>query len=325
MSVINNIALRSPQFKYKQVPVSNVASATCTITIDNVLRYTLVKNTKKSTTINFEIAELCRDYLDIEYTSTYVPNTIDIETVIRLYGGLDGTGTLVSTTTFNDVGWEAYGTFDEGTNPEVPSGLCVAKTDGEAVISAPQSSIGQSFTGYVPEISTTGVVSVNFYGANSLVIPSSNPSEIKRIDCTKYGTGTKIIFINKFGVQQDLWFYLKETKSMSRKNESYNSNTLTYPTTNSPATYSISNAPNKVFNTTAKQRFTLSSGYYWEEANEFFTQLLLSEYVWIERGSNVLPVKVVQSTVNYKTSVNDKLIEYTIEFEEAFDYINNIR
>ena len=325
MSVINNIALRSPQFKYKQIPVSGVASATCTITIDNVLRYTLVKNTRKSTTINFEIAELCRDYLDIEYTSTYVPNTIDIETVIKTYSDFNGTGTLVSTTTFNDVGWEAYGTFDEGTNPEVPSGLCVAKTDGEAVISAPQSSIGQSFTGYVPEISTTGVVSVNFYGANALIIPSSNSSEIKRIDCTKYGTGTKIIFINKFGVQQDLWFYLKETKSMSRKNESYNSNTLTYPTTNSPATYSISNAPNKVFNTIAKQRFTLSSGYYWEEANEFFTQLLLSEYVWIERGSNVLPVKVVKSDIAFKTSVNDKLIEYTIEFEEAFDYINNIR
>jgi len=325
MSVINNIALRSPQFKYKEIPVSGVASATCSITIDNVLRYTLVKNTKKNTTINFEIAELCRDYLDVEYTSNYVPNTIDIETVIKTYSDFNGTGTLVSTTTFEDVGWEAYGTFDEGTNPEVPSGLCVAKTDGEALISAPQSSIGQSFTGYVPEISTTGVVSVNFYGANSLVIPSSNPSEIKRIDCTKYGNGTKIIFINKFGVQQDLWFYLKETKSMSRKNESYNSNTLTYPTTNFPATYDISNAPNKVFNTTAKQRFTLSSGYYWEEANEFFTQLLLSEYVWIERGSNVLPVKVVKSDIAFKTSVNDKLIEYTIEFEEAFDYINNIR
>jgi len=27
----------------------------------------------------------------------------------------------------------------------------------------------------------------------------------------------------------------------------------------------------------------------------------------------------------FKTSVNDRLIEYTIEFEEAFDYINNIR
>ena len=31
------------------------------------------------------------------------------------------------------------------------------------------------------------------------------------------------------------------------------------------------------------------------------------------------------SSMTHKTSLNDKLIEYTIEFEEAFDYINNVR
>jgi len=133
-------------------------------------------------------------------------------------------------------------------------------------------------------------------------------------------------------VQQDLWFFLKETKTLGRKNEGFKSNTLTYPNTNNPATYSISDAPNKVFNTTAKQTFTLSSGYYPEQANQFFEQLLLSEYVWLERPrktnpsiNEVIPVKVKTSSMAFKTSVNDKLIEYTIDFEEAFDYINNIR
>jgi hypothetical protein len=46
----------------------------------------------------------------------------------------------------------------------------------------------------------------------------------------------------------------------------------------------------------------------------------------IKKGNAVIiPVKVKTSTVAFKTSVNDRLIEYTIEFEEAFDYINNIR
>ena len=114
--------------------------------------------------------------------------------------------------------------------------------------------------------------------------------------------------------------------------EGFKSNTLTYPNTNNPATYSISDAPNKVFNTTAKQTFTLSSGYYPEQANQFFEQLLLSEYVWLERPrktnpsiDEVVPVKVKTSSMAFKTSVNDRLIEYTIDFEEAFDYINNIR
>ncbi len=132
-------------------------------------------------------------------------------------------------------------------------------------------------------------------------------------------------------MQQDLWFFLKETKTLARQNENYKANILTYPTTNNPATYSISDAPNKTFNTTAKQTFTLSSGYYPQGANNFFEELLLSEYVWYERinkvsgADEVIPVKVKKSSIQFKTSVNDRLIEYTIDFEEAFDYINNIR
>ena len=177
-----------------------------------------------------------------------------------------------------------------------------------------------------------GNISVQSFAQGSTTIGGPYPSEISRIDCTKYGNGRKIIFINKFGVQQDLWFFLKETKTLGRKNEGFKSNTLTYPNTNNPATYSISDAPNKIFLTTGKQTFTLSSGYYPEQANQFFEQLLLSEYVWLERpqktipsSNEVVPVKVKTSSMAFKTSVNDRLIEYTIDFEEAFDYINNIR
>ena len=91
----------------------------------------------------------------------------------------------------------------------------------------------------------------------------------------------------------------------------------------------VQNAPNKVFNTQAKQTHKLSSGYYPEFANQQFEELLLSEYVWlstVRKGSGIIiPVKVKTSSVAFKTSVNDRLIEYSMEFEEAFDYINNIR
>ena len=139
--------------------------------------------------------------------------------------------------------------------------------------------------------------------------------------------GNRIIYINKYGAQQDLWFFLKETRNIARTNEGYKANTITYPS--GGATYSIQNAPNKVFNTQAKQTHTLSSGYYPEFLNQQFEELLLSEYIWLstfKKGSGVIiPVKVKTSTVAFKTSVNDRLIEYTMEFEEAFDYINNIR
>ena len=39
-----DIALRSPQFKHKEIPATGVFSSVCTLTIDGTLRYTLVKN-----------------------------------------------------------------------------------------------------------------------------------------------------------------------------------------------------------------------------------------------------------------------------------------
>jgi len=336
------IALRSPQFKQIQIPFAQVASAKCVINIDGDDRYTLITNTTKSTTQNFDISELARDYLDITYAADYVPQTIAIITTLTTHAALDGIGAAVSTVIFTDTGIEAYGEFEQGANPTLPSTAYLisnnpTSSNDSVDIYYPNSIAGiVAYTGKVPytTISGGGVVSiaVQSFGQSATAIGASYPSTISRIDCTKYGGGRKIIFINKFGVQQDLWFFLKKTKTLARKNEGFKSNTITYPNTNNPATYSISDAPNKVFNTTAKQNFTLSSGYYPEQANQFFEQLLLSEYVWLERPNKidpsvneVVPVKVKTSTMKFKTSVNDRLIEYTIDFEEAFDYINNIR
>ena len=325
-----NIALRSPQFKYKEIPISGVASTVCQITIDGTLRYTLIKNVRKNTTVNFDISELARDYLDITYNSTYVPQTIAITTTLTNYSGFDATGSVVgSATTFTDVGFEGYGYFEENTNPLLPTAAYfISKNtiEDEVQLFLP-TTIGVT---KVPQIAS-GTISVISVSGSATSIGGAYDSKIFRIDCTKYGSGRKIIFINRYGVQQDLWFFLKETKTLARRNEGYKANILTYPSTNNPATYSISNAPNRTFNTTAKQSFTLSSGYYSQSANNFFEELLLSEYVWLSRtnkvteADEVVPVKVKKSSIAFKTSVNDKLIEYTIEFEEAFDYINNIR
>ena len=329
-----NLALRNPQFKSIAIPASGVLSTVCTVTIDGTLRYTLVKNVQPSTTINFDIAELARDYIEIEYQSTYVPQTVAIVTVLTNKDGLNGTGSDVGTaTTITDKGFEAYGVFTEGVNPEVPFG----RTKPTYLIPINETTTPDTFTilapnnqtGKIPSITAlSGLVATSFTASDtSITNVDGVVCNIKRIDCTKYGDGNRIIYINKYGAQQDLWFFLKETRNLARTNEGYKSNTITYPS--GGATYSIQDAPNKVFNTQAKQTHTLSSGYYPEFANEQFEELLLSEFIWwstFKKGSGIIiPVKVKTSTVAFKTSVNDRLIQYTIEFEEAFDYINNIR
>ena len=326
-----NIALRNPQFKSIAIPSTGTLSTVCEVSIDGTLRYTLVKNVQPSTTINFDIAELARDYIEIAYQTDYVPQTVAIETVLTNYSGLNGTGVSYPLTavTYNDVGFEAYGTFEEEVNPIVPFGrtlptllIPINEDTDEFTILAPNNQAGK--ISYL----TSSFRGAGSYLANDTTVTIQGVDcSIKRIDCTKYGEGKRIIYINKYGAQQDLWFFLKETRNIARTNEGYKSNTITYPS--GGAEYNIQNAPNKVFNTQAKQTHTLSSGYYPEFLNQQFEELLLSEYIWLstfKKGSGVIiPVKVKTSTVAFKTSVNDRLIEYTMEFEEAFDYINNIR
>lgn len=325
-----NIALRNPQFKKITIQASGTLSVVCEVSIDTVLRYTLIKNVEPSTTVNFDVAELARDYIEIAYQSNYIPQTVDIETVITPYDGLNGTGNSLPllVETYNDVGFEAYGEFTEGVNPEVPFGrslptlLIPTDDDDEFTILAPNNR-----TGTIPYLTSTFRGAESYTGTDTSVTIQGVDCNIKRIDCTKYGDGNRIIYINKYGAQQDLWFFLKQTRNIARTNEGYKSNTITYPS--GGATYSIQDAPNKVFNTQAKQTHTFSSGYYPEFANQQFEELLLSEFIWwstVKKGGGIIiPLKVKTSSVAFKTSVNDRLIEYTIEFEEAFDYINNIR
>ena len=329
------LALRNPQFKFI-VASAGARSVVCTVTIDGTLRYTLTKNLPLSLaatqTVNFDIAELARDYIEITYQSSYVPQTVDIETNLKSYNAINGGGTVIDEpATITDKGFEAYGTFEEEVNPTVPFGrttptylIPINEDTDTFTIFAPNNTAGK-----IPNINASNVLAATSFSSTATSVTTDGVvCNIKRIDCTKYGDGKRIIYINKYGAQQDLWFFLKNSKNLSRSNEGYKSNTITYPS-GSSATYSVQNAPNKVFNTQAKQTHKLSSGYYPEFANQQFEELLLSEYVWlstVRKGSGIIiPVKVKTSSVAFKTSVNDRLIEYSMEFEEAFDYINNIR
>ena len=329
------IALRSPQYKYISIPASGVLSAKCTITIAGTLRYTLTKNTTPETGCNFDISELVRDYLSITYSTSYSVDSIAVVTVVTTHPQVNGGGTAVATNTYTDIGFEAYGEFMEQSNPTIPFRAKPSWLIASRNLSASESFeifVPTGISGYVPFVRSSSTIgSIAYNTTDTTKTEDGVALTITRIDCTKYGDGIKAIFINRYGVQQDLWFFLKQVKSLNRTNESFQSNTIEYPD-DEAAVYSTSVAPKKVFNTQATQSHSLSSGYYPEWANQYFEELLLSEYVWLQlpRKENptlfyTTPVKVKTSSMLFKTSVNDRLIEYTIEFEEAFDHIQNVR
>ena len=134
----------------------------------------------------------------------------------------------------------------------------------------------------------------------------------------------KVTFVNKYGALQDMYFFKKSVEKMNVKKESYKSNIL-----DSNYQYNSSNHVYRDFNVVGKESVTLSSGFLSEEYNEVFKQMMLSEKVWVtnitEDGEQVLPINVKTSNITYKTSLNDKLVEYTFDFDKSFNVINDIR
>ena len=338
-----NYALRTPIYASASSSVTTTQSAKCLVSVAGTVVYTIIKSASATTTVTFEIAELLRDYLEISYIGN--PQKITFTSTIQFFDlpNAEGTAQATPISTTSGDGYEAYGLFTDGINPTIPfenvqlPAWLIAEAN-------PLASANDRYVIYVPfgvsgkvsYINTSGnIIAVSYNSTDTAIAPADALRlEIRRIDCTKYGDGRMITFINKFGVIQDLWFFLKRVKNINRTNESYQSNTLTYAagSTPLPPSYSQTNAPKKLFNTQAKQTHTLSSGYYPESANLFFEDLMLSEYIWYTRPDDTqpnteeaIPVIVKTSSMVYKTSLNDRLIEYTIVFEDAFDYINNIR
>ena len=326
------IALRSPQYKTITAG-TNAAYATCSITIDGAAspQYVLRKNTSTNATVLFEISELCLDYLNITFNGTYTAQTLSISTVVNAYTSSDS---LINGSTFTDVGYDAYGTFMEGANPEVPFSnrpRWLLNTDPES-LDVYYIYVPNNTAGVLPYIAVNASMGYVGYGASQTSISaSSNYGQylvnIVRVDCTKYGDGHKITFVNKFGALQDIWFFLKSVNTTNKKSENYQRNIIS-----STGTYSVNSHTKQVYNTIANTNITLSSGFYPEWSNQWFEQLLLSEQVWLTRtdpfdssDTQVVPVNVKKNSIAKKTVLNNKLIEYTFDFDMSFDYINNVR
>ena len=142
----------------------------------------------------------------------------------------------------------------------------------------------------------------------------------------------KVSFLNKFGVMQDIWFTAKRTDSMSSTREQYKRTKLD---TSNGITYSKSAHQNVYLENQGKEKLTMNTGFIHESYNEVIKQLLVSEYVFIQDKTRrsptnyseylAIPLTVSSSEVGIKTRRNDKLIEYTLEFEADSDFIQSVR
>lgn len=78
------------------------------------------------------------------------------------------------------------------------------------------------------------------------------------------------------------------------------------------------------YNVQGKRKFNVNSGFVSEESNEVFKQMALSERIWKYENEVLIPLNIASTSLEFKTRANDRLINYNIQFEYAFNELNNI-
>lgn len=388
------INLRSPY--YIKVSQTGLTSATLSLYIytgtftangsvaAGTLRYSITKKPLGTNTfVVYEVSELIRDYLEIEFDGSYDSDVVWINAIPTS----NGTGSINVTpdNTNGFVGLDGYGYFEQGANPTLSTNLLQSnrtifalddnlfrvpvfvqgtnsvsllykgevKTDIDLTsasvdetseqiryISANSTNSGDvDYDSFVERVLNDGgtfegsTCLDDFLGdfsvdlIDEVYVSSDSGTEVIKIitleEC-KY-TPIKVTFVNKFGAIQDLIFFKKSTDSTVVKGEEFKSavfdqSTLTYKTYQHQRTQ---------FMVQGNDSISMNTGFINEDYNQVIEELMLSEQVWAtfitDTQELVRPLVPKTKSLTFKTTLNDNLVDYAIDFDIANDKINNIR
>tara|TARA_Y100000361_G_C11144812_1_gene337351 strand:+ start:179 stop:1168 length:990 start_codon:yes stop_codon:yes gene_type:complete len=305
------------------------------------LKYTLDKDLiSGQSNIIFEIGNLVRDYLTHDFNNDYASVTKWVSVVKKLFDtNTDLEFESGSSTVTNFIALDGFGTFEDEINPQLST---------NALISADNIYIPENTAGRFP-IFAEGVGKVVIDSSTTQITDSGNSNQkiqyitipantttIQVFDtddatlrktitvnnvCEPKYTSFKVTFVNKFGAYEDIYFFKKTTETFSVTDETHKTNSINTST----VTYPTYNGQQQRYNVNAKTSLQMNTGFIKEDATKTIEELFLSENVYIRFDSKTLPIIPRSKSFVHKTSLNDKLINYTIDFEFAFNLINNVR
>ena len=280
-----NILLRSPYFIYE--PRATALSSKMELFIENVLKYTIIKNTDSAEAALFEIAELAKDYSVNSFNGTYTDNVVSLTITVQFYDAVDGGGsTIGSAINFYHEGFNGYSNYQDGKNAVIPEGSLLITN---RTIYQPEG-IG----GVIPVEDTGQITYVSFNTQQTSGVFGGQTVYIKRL-CEPKFTPIKVTFVNKFGALQDMYFFKKTIKNIAIDKDRYKRHAITQS-----GNYTVSDHQDTVLRANGNERITLNSPFVDEGMNAPIKELLLSTSVWITENSVVLPVVVSTKAYNIK-------------------------
>jgi len=139
--------------------------------------------------------------------------------------------------------------------------------------------------------------------------------------CEPRYTPITIAYQNKYGAWDYIVALKKSTTSTATTKERYETNVGTIGSstwTYDPATAS----PTKTFNNFGRDSITLNTGFLNDGYNQMVKEMLLSDAVYLVEQERYVILRDTQ--VEYKTSLNDNLVQYTFNFEYAAQVKNRV-
>jgi hypothetical protein len=165
---------------------------------------------------------------------------------------------------------------------------------------------------------TSNVTRIEIVGRSSGgSIVNTKTLSVETIEECKYEP-KEVHFVNRYGVEETFWFFKKNVKSITVEKETYRPN-IAGSYANGVLSHQYQD-----YNVNGREKIVLNTGFVNESFSENIKQLMLSEKVWVYDNGIKRPVNVATSEMELRTHVNDKLINYTMEFEFSNEIINNV-
>lgn len=121
-------------------------------------------------------------------------------------------------------------------------------------------------------------------------------------------------FVNRWGAWQREFFFKASNENFEMTNNQFKLNPTVFPA------YQLDEGQIKTFNTNGKTTIKTNTGWVEENYKQVIEELLLSEVIRI----NGLPAIMKTKSIEKYKHINQKTINYQLEFEMAYDAINSI-